>query len=261
MKLIYYFIVLILCGVSITLIKDATVISIVAGIASSILFVILDSIVNIKNPKIWWISIRYANTRIRLSLSYLFRIKIDNQYLLVRGSRFRNQFQPVGGVFKKLPNSLAFFNSIEALDDDLIPIDKTSKDDLRIRIKGRYLIKFLNWFNSGQDREVCPWREFYEELIEPEFLPRNVFPHIFYRYIKRYGAPLRYSEPAQSLELLIAEIYEVVLTSEQEESLKRMLTKQSDEYIWVDEDRIRRRGVVPKSNLDINISTHSAWIL
>lgn len=262
MKLVYYFIVLVLCGVTITLIKDATVISIVTGIVSSIIFIILDSIlVNIRNPKIWWISLRYANTRIRLSLSYLFRIKVDGQYLLVRGSRFRNQFQPVGGVFKRLPNSSTFFNSIEALDDDLIPIDRTSKDDLRLRIKGRYLIKFLNWFNSEQDREVCPWREFYEELIEPGFLPGNVFPYIFYRRIKKCETPLRYSEHAQSLELLIAEIYEVVLTPEQEESLKQMLTRQSDEYIWADEDRIRRRGAVPRNNLDINISAHSAWIL
>jgi hypothetical protein len=262
MKLVYYFIALVLCGISIALIKDATAISIVAGIASSILFVILDgALVNIKDPKKFWISLRYPNIYIRLSVSYLFRIKIDGQYLLLRGNRFRNQFQPVGGVFKRLPNSSAFFNSIEALDDDLIPSDKTSKDDLRIRIKGKYLIKFLSWFNSGNDRELCPWREFYEELVEPGFLPGSVFPYIYYRHIRRYEAPLRYSEIAQSLELIIAEIYEVILTPEQEESLKQMLNKQNDAYIWVDEDRIRRRGAIQKNKLDINISTHSVWIL
>ena len=41
-------------------------------------------------------------------------------------------------------------------------VDET--DDLRIFIKGRYLLKFMEWFDSMKDREYDPYREFCEEL-------------------------------------------------------------------------------------------------
>jgi hypothetical protein len=193
-------------------------------------------------------------------MSYLFRIKVEGKYLLVRGARLP-QFQPVGGVFKRYTTSNGFFSRIEGLDDDTIPLDQTSKDDLRIRIKGRHLVTFLDWFNSRKEREISCWREFYQELIEPGYLSQDSFPFINYQYVKRHEYPLRYSDPAQSLELLIAEIYELIPTTEQEAFLKRMSTIENSNFIWVDEDRIRRRGAIPKKDLTLNISEHSRLIL
>ena len=45
----------------------------------------------------------FRDKDIRISISYLFRIKVKGKYLLVRGDRIKNQFQPVGGVYKRLP--------------------------------------------------------------------------------------------------------------------------------------------------------------
>jgi hypothetical protein len=260
-KLAFYLVVLLVCVVSLSIFTDVAFIGIVIGIISSILFIYIDTIAsNLESLKYWWISIRYRNTYIRLSISYLFRIKVDGKYLLVRSARFP-QFQPVGGVFKRYPTSTSFFQRINALDDDLLPIDQKSKDDLRIRVKGKYVIEFLKWFNSGKEREISGWREFCEELIRPDYLPQDLFPFIHYQYIRRYEHPLRYSDYAQSREIFIAEIYELVPTDEQEKFLREMSKTESDNFVWVDEDRIRRRGAIPKQDYMLRISEHSQWIL
>nr|WP_241158244.1 hypothetical protein [Adlercreutzia sp. ZJ138] len=35
-----------------------------------------------------------------MSAAYLFRIKVGGKYLLIRGNRIKDQYQPVGGVYK-----------------------------------------------------------------------------------------------------------------------------------------------------------------
>lgn len=50
--------------------------------------------------------------QIRFSCAYLFRIKVDGRYFLVRDEQRRNHFQPVGGVYKYLDkNILNIFNA------------------------------------------------------------------------------------------------------------------------------------------------------
>ena len=44
-------------------------------------------------------SVIHYNKDIRFSISYLYRIKIDDKYLLIKGSKIE-QLQPVGGVYK-----------------------------------------------------------------------------------------------------------------------------------------------------------------
>ncbi len=83
-------------------------------------------------------------------MSYLYRIKIDDKYLLVKGNRILGQYQLVGGVIKRYPSSKDFFDSISAKDDPMIPIDTTSKNDLRIRVSGKNVLRFMQWFDSGK---------------------------------------------------------------------------------------------------------------
>lgn len=260
-KFFVYIFALIICVVIIFFITDAIMVGIIAGIISSILFLFLDSIGgNTKSFKYWWASLRYRNTYIRLSISYLFRIKCNDNYLLVRGGRNTWQFQPVGGVYKRLPSSNSFFKKAEILDDDLIPIDKTSKDDLRIRVKGKHLLSFLKWYDSSIERETSPWREFFEELVEPGYLDSKVFPCIFYEHLRRYEHPLRFSDWSQSPEILIAEIYELVASPEQEALLIQMYETENENYLWADEERIRRRGAMPRKGNEIVISPTAIWM-
>jgi len=199
----------------------------------------------------------YRKKRIRLSISYLYRIKIDGNYLLVKGMRIKHQFQPVGGVYKRLPESVEFFNKIGVRDDKNIPIDETSRDDLRINMEGKHLYSFLSWYKKGEGRENSVFREFYEELIAPNYVPTALFPYINYRYIKQVRTKISFSTHFQMDEIMIAEIYEFIPNQSQLDELKELMNRTNDNYIWVDEETILKRG----ANKEIIIAPTAEWIL
>jgi hypothetical protein len=210
--------------------------------------------------RIRWYSVRHRSKMVRISAAYLFRIKIDGKYLLVRGTRFP-QYQPVGGVFKVSPKGQAFLADIDAQDDDLIPIDQTSEADLRIRVRGANLSRFYSWFESRTGREDAPWREFQEELISTAILPSRTFPYIFHEYQGRTVDKIRFSPFADSLELLIADIYELLPTREQEDALRSTLTGERNEFGWFGSEEIRRRGVLPGVPNVVPIAEHAQKII
>ena len=131
-----------------------------------ILFGILQFLQNIKNLKLYFqTQILNRRRKIRISIAYLFRIKVDGKYLLVQNSR-RSYYQPVGGAFKTLPSSKRMFEKLKIDSDKLIETDKgIAKGDLRVFTEGVNVIEFIKWFNSKKDRETSPWREFCEELL------------------------------------------------------------------------------------------------
>jgi hypothetical protein len=202
----------------------------------------------------------YRNKMIRLSISYLFKIKVNDKYLLIKGNRI-NQFQPVGGVFKRFRESFYQLRNLNVVDDDNIAIDDKSIDDLRIKLPGQHLIEFLKWYESQLGREVSPYREFYEELIKPGILNQKTFPYINYIHLYRHQTKIRFSPHFQCNEILIAEIFELRPSEAQIEELKSMMNTTSEIYIWTNEDSIRRRGVKPGTNLNVKISETSEWIL
>ena len=214
-----------------------------------------------KNAPIISIDDKLKNELIRLSISALFSIKLHNKYLLVRGGWIKNHYQPVGGVLKRLPSSYHFLSQLGVLDDDKIPINETTKNDLRIRVPGTSLDQFLEWYESGGGREISPWREFYEEMIRSGILLADKFPHISYEHIKRCIHGIQFSTHFQCQELLIAEIYDLLPNTKQVGEFERLQEKTDERYLWTTEEEIRSEGVIPGINFEANISSHSAWIL
>lgn len=53
--------------------------------------------------------------------------------------------------------------------------DDISKDDLRFRVKGKYALDVIKWFESRKDRETTYDREFNEELIEDHGFDKDIF--------------------------------------------------------------------------------------
>ncbi len=206
-------------------------------------------------------SARIGDDLIRISASYLFKIKIDDRYLLIRGNRHPEQFQPVGGVFKMLPEGRAFLHTLRAQDDNYVPIDDASRDDLRIRIPGKHLPEFLRWYDSRAGRESDAWREFYEELIRPGILSSENFPHVFSRHLRRVQPPIRFSPWAQSKELLVADIYELLPSPTQEAEIRRLGSSQHPSIIWATESEIHERGSRPGRSPRIQISQTAEWTL
>lgn len=235
-------------------------IELVGGI---LLFALLQFLQNIK--QLWFYfqtQFVLRNKEVRLSVAYLFRIKIDNQYLLVK-NRTRNYFQPVGGAFKTLPGSEKKFDALKIRPDRLIETEKgIAKNDLRFFIKGINIIDFLEWFNSKEDRETSPWREFCEELISTGILPWKEFRYIDYKYKATVQTPIITLDSGDK-GMFIYEIYDLVVNDEQKPILQSLLQNgNTEKYIWADEYLINRLGHDERLKAYHNeISQHSKWAL
>jgi hypothetical protein len=197
---------------------------------------------------------------VRVSVSHLIRIRIDGKTLLVRGHRIASQFQPVGGVYKYFPSAIAIMQELGIRDDGSMPIDDTSKHDLRLRVPARNLVKFRAWFESERSREIGPWREFYEEMLEPGLLPQEAFPHARFEFLKRHAEPIAFSIHFNCMEWLVADIFDLCPTAEQERALRDLLTSTRSDILWADDQMIRSRGVVPPARMIADIARTAEWM-
>lgn len=202
------------------------------------------------------------STIIRISFAYLYRIKIGNKYLLVKNKRGTGKYQPVGGVYKLLGNEkLELRNRYQVKDDNKIPLDRSSRDDYRLRLENRYLRKFVKRFDRKAEREQIYnlSREFREELIEKGIIS---WSQITYRFCGRHMTELHFGDHFQCYELLLADVVELVPTPEQEADLERLVKQQSDIYRFATADEITSLGVDTASgDLRENIADHTLKII
>lgn len=201
--------------------------------------------------------------RLRLSCSYLYKIKAEDHYLLVK-SRKHHKFQPVGGNFKRGAYSNSFLNKLEVEPDDKFTNGGRSKDDLRLYIKGYRLSRYLKWYNQpNKEREVSYDREFYEELVETNILPHDLFPYPRINFRKQVITKVRFSEKLQFKEVHIYDIVELAPTVDQLNFLKGMLQlPEQSEYKWVNANIIRSQGYrSDRKTTPFPVTDHSAEIL
>ena len=202
------------------------------------------------------------DTLVRISFAYLYRIKLGNQYFLVKNARGTEKYQPVGGVYKlKMSEKLELKKRFHVVDDDKIAIDESSRDDYRLQLKNRYLRKFVKRFNRGADRERIDnlSREFREELIDSGILD---WKQITYRFCGRHMTELHYSEHFQIYEILLADIVELIPTVDQEVDLRKLAEIPSPLYRFATAKEIKSLGVNTSAGLLLeNISDHTSKIL
>jgi hypothetical protein len=233
-------------------------VNIISGI---ILLGLLQFLQNLRQLKFYFQTrLLYRNRDIRLSIAYLFRIKVDNQYLLVK-SRTRNYFQPVGGAFKTLPGSEVVFEKLQVKPDRLIETEKgIAKGDLRVFVKGLNVIEFLEWFQSKTDRETSPWREFCEELVSTQILPWKEFRYIDYKYKKSIQTPIITLDSGDK-GIFLFEVYDLVANNDQETILRDLANKgDTAQYVWADEHLINRMGHDGRAKqYTYDIAQHTKW--
>ena len=233
----------------------ASISSAVLGSVVSIIFQAIDS--HGQGIKLWWQHFWYRNKEIRLSISYLFRIEVDGKYLLVRGNRLTRQYQPVGGVYKYYPEAKPILEKMKFnIDTQIGNVDET--DDLRIRIKGKYILRFMEWFISMQDREYDPKREFKEELINNGLLCARKFANIRYRKIGVHNSGIKYSQFFACNELLYSDIFELVLTDDQKNAIREAVQSNPDMLCLASIEEIRKRCY---NGIEVNIGTNAEWVI
>lgn len=237
------------------MLKAATGLGLALIISASVWFVI-----NFKLIRFWVLThLPWSYDQpIRITVAYLFRIKVNGKYLLVPNSRNIPGYQPVGGVFKFLNReNFGLFNSLGLTDDCKVPRDEISEHDLRLKMKHRKnLLLFIRWFKKRKDRELDPWREFYEELIKPGVLSQENFPHIQYKFVKKVSE-LKYSDDYQILEYKHFEIYELQFaTDAQKEEIKALINKNSTKFLLATEEEI-----LTKKSGEKEITNHTTNII
>lgn len=191
---------------------------------------------------------------IRFSIAYLFKIKIGNDYLLIKGNRI-NQLQPIGGVYKYYDSFKNFIREWDIKDDSGFPIDETSKHDLRVRVPISYTLEMLQWFQTKKNREFCVFRELHEELLSNNFFKDKNLNNLSIEYIKTNIQPIKYSEHFKINEILIADIFEVNLTKEQEIIFKEFI--QSNPFFQIVTEDDIERGAITLNNKSYPIGKHS----
>ncbi len=227
-----------------------------------------DSINDLRDTTAWEISQRKLergtfidkDTIIRISFAYLYRIKINGKYFLIRNKRGTEKYQPVGGVYKFSSEERKVLKSrYHVMDDNKVPIDESSRDDYRLRVKNRYLREFVGRFDGDAIRERIDniGREFKEELIDKGILNWKT---ITYRICGRHMTEVQFSRHFQIYELLLADVVELLPDNEQMEDLCHLM--ENDSYRFVTAEEIKSLGIQANSaNFLESISDHTFKIL
>lgn len=201
---------------------------------------------------------------IRFSMSYQYRIKVKDKFLLVKNSNW-NHYQFVGGKYKRLKSTQAILTGFGAKDDIKLQTSGAMKDDFAVFIPAKNAIKFLDWFNSGKEREVSHWREFYEELIDgkAQLLSRTNFPYVMYNYVATVTTPIKKTPGWACHEILQYDVLDLVPTPEQEKELEQLLAKGDSDYLkWADYELIQCLGHDNHEKKTLyKIGEHTKWIL
>lgn len=194
---------------------------------------------------------------IRLSFSYLFKICVDNKYLFIRGHRLKNQYQPIGGVYKYYDEAKPQLEKMK-YDIDTRMNNFDEPNDLRIRMPGKYILDFMDWFKTMENREYDPRREFLEELVSPGILPSCEFGEIEYRKIAEHDSGIVWSKFLECFELLHADIFEIKLNETQKQAIRNAVEASPNELVLVTTDEIQKLCF---NGIEKNLGTNSSWIL
>lgn len=207
--------------------------------------------------KLWLQHLKYYKKDVRLSFSYLFRIPVNGRYLLVKGSRLKNQYQPVGGVYKYYTEAKPALESF-GYRPDIRMGNADEIDDLRIVINGKHLLQFVNWFTSMQNREYDPTREFSEELINTGLIPAEEFSTLEYRKIGIHNAGVQYSKHTNCDELIYADIFELKLSKEQAQAILDAVSAHPDRLCLATAEELKSECY---NGIEKNIGNNAIWLL
>lgn len=219
----------------------------------------------------WWRGLRLGKETLYVSCAQLIRVRWRAKYLLVPNSRW-TQMQPPGGVVQLHGDGRAFLDKIRARQN--APYGSPDKDvnDLRLHVPGKNLIRFLDWYVHGESREACAaFREFSEELIDPEILPAALFDRPRLERAHTVLTGIRQSEYFKCPELLIHEFFDLVdLSQEQEAHLDQLQEAKScgarvgpkAKFGWYTAEDIAAGGHFPGAGKQHwKIGEHAAWMI
>lgn len=175
---------------------------------------------------------------VRVSAAYLFRIKLGEEYLMIRGGHIPGQYQPVGGVYKRYASSRAELEKLHVTSDNSVGSRETDGDDLRVVLPMRNLLKFLDWFDKGKGREIQVCRELFEELVEPGYLNMDHPWSAEIEYLTSAKRALHYSIHSKMDELLVHDAFELHLSEDEQVYLRTKIADSDGVLVLVSPEAI-----------------------
>lgn len=144
---------------------------------------------------------------------------------MIKGGRI-DQYQPIGGVYK-------YFSSFKYMKEKLKITDEQEPsfyedNDLRIRTKGKYIIKFINWFDTRKNREVAVNREFIEEIGIAEEFNNDLLRETKVEFIKQIREEITYSKHFKVNEIKIFDVFDLAIP---DELLKEIIKQENIELV------------------------------
>ncbi len=244
---------------------NAVLIGLAVNILSSPIYVlIIEGLYNLKNLGFFIkTKILYRNQEVRLSISYLYRIKVNDRYLLVK-NRKNDYYQLVGGAYKALDSSRTVFARYKVKPDRKFQTDHgVAKNDLRFTVPGKNVLPMLAWFHSREDREISQWREFCEELLSTDILDRQLFRYIDYSYAVTLQTPIRKAKKLDMQEVLVYEIYDLIPNTEQLAYFEALQARgDTSEIKWADRLLIENLGFNEHTKETLyEIGAHTKWAI
>ncbi len=110
---------------------------------------------------------------------------------------------------------------------------------MRVRTKGKYILNFIDWFDSKENREVSVNREFIEEIgINDEF-NNQLLSKTKMEFIKQVKEPITYSKHFKVDEIKIFNIFELDIP---EDLLSKII--QQEDIILVGKDDIEKECIL-----------------
>lgn len=221
----------------------------------------------LKYAKLVWIKFFYG--KLRVSMAYLFQIKIDDKYLLV-GNSNKKYYQFPGGKYKFYDGAKTTLETMNKTEDDLLQNKKERENDIAFNINPLKFHKFIKWFESGNDREIEHNREFNEELLIQNQIPIEKFISLNFRKIRTIRTPLHRTNinNKKRYEFLSYDFLEPILSQEQKAYFTTLYEKGNTDHIkWVTKDEVEKLTILVDSNnydeneQEIRIGEHTLWCI
>lgn len=215
-----------------------------------------------------WLALK--REKIRFSMSYQFRIKVEDKYLLVANSNY-SSFQHVGGKYKCTPGAQRLVKELGADEDLKMQTSGKNSNDIAFFIPAKNAVEFLDWFDSKKNREITHSREFYEELLKTNddhgsILSLDKFPYIDYEYITTVRTPIKKTPEITGwncYEYLQYDVLELVPNDSQLEELKILKGKgDTDKVKWASRNLIINHGFDQNEKAQpYRIGEHTKWVI
>ncbi len=177
---------------------------------------------------------------IRVSCAMLCRFKVNDRYLLLLNHNRRQkgiyELSPVGGAIEFQDRSI-----VAAFD---MQLEKEGSSELRFFTSQDQIDVFRRWFYRREGREIDPFREIYEELVDEtgvlETLRREDLDMRFWRTIED-ARPTQRQGVTGMFTWYFIEIFEAVVTSSQV-AAQLGLVNPSTGVLLLDEATVRSAG-------------------